>query len=92
MIAGPKHFAGYGASIGRRDYDEVDLSDSQLWNVYLKPFKVPWTQAPATSCERLYMGLNGVPASGNHWLLTEVLRKSWGFKGFVVTDAGAPLT
>jgi beta-glucosidase len=88
VIAGPKHFAGYGASLGGRDYDEVDLSDSQLWNVYLKPFKAA-VDAGAGNIMSAYMGLNGVPASGNHWLLTEVLRKSWGFKGFVVTDAGA---
>ncbi|MFO1226398.1 beta-glucosidase BglX [Roseateles sp.] len=88
VIAGPKHFAGYGASIGGRDYDEVDLSDSQLWNVHLKPFKAA-VDAGAGNIMSAYMGLNGVPASGNHWLLTEVLRKSWGFKGFVVTDAGA---
>lgn len=88
VIAGPKHFAGYGASLGGRDYDEVDLSDSQLWNVHLKPFKAA-VDAGAGNIMSAYMGLNGVPASGNHWLLTEVLRKSWGFKGFVVTDAGA---
>jgi len=88
IIAGPKHFAGYGAALGGRDYDEVDLSDSQLWNVYLAPFKAA-VDAGAGNIMSAYMGLNGVPASGNHWLLTDVLRGSWGFKGFVVTDAGA---
>jgi len=88
IIAGPKHFAGYGAALGGRDYDEVNLSDSELWNVYLKPFKAA-VDAGAGNIMSAYMGLNGTPASGNHWLLTDVLRKTWGFKGFVVTDAGA---
>ncbi len=88
VVAGPKHFAGYGASIGGRDYDEVNLSDSELWNVYLKPFKAA-VDAGAGNIMSAYMGLNGVPATGNHWLLTQVLRETWGFKGFVVTDAGS---
>ena len=88
IISGPKHFAGYGAALGGRDYDEVDLSDSELWNTYLPPFKAA-IDAGAGNIMSAYMGLNGVPATGNHWLLTEVLRKEWGFKGFVVTDAGA---
>ena len=88
LISGPKHFAGYGAALGGRDYDEVDLSDSELWNTYLPPFKAA-IDAGAGNIMSAYMGLNGVPATGNRWLLTEVLRKEWGFKGFVVTDAGA---
>jgi beta-glucosidase len=88
IIAGPKHFAGYGAALGGRDYDEVNLSDSELWNTYLPPFKAA-IDAGAGNIMSAYMGLNGTPATGNHWLLTEVLRRKWGFKGFVVTDAGA---
>ena len=88
VIAGPKHFAGYGASLGGRDYDEADLSDSELWNVHLPPFKAA-IDAGAGNIMSAYMGLNGVPASGNAWLLTQVLRDTWGFDGFVVTDAGA---
>ena len=88
VISGPKHLAGYGAALGGRDYDEVDLSDNELWNTYLPPFKAA-IDAGAGNIMSAYMGLNGVPATGNHWLLTEVLRKEWGFKGFVVTDAGA---
>lgn len=88
IIAGPKHLAGYGASLGGRDYDEVDLSESELWNVYLPPFKAA-IDAGAGNIMSAYMGLNGVPASGNRWLLTDVLREAWGFEGFVVTDAGA---
>jgi beta-glucosidase len=87
IIAGPKHFAGYGAALGGRDYDEVDLSDSQLWNVYLPPFKAA-IDAGAGNIMSAYMGLNGVPASANAWLLSKVLRDTWGFKGWVVSDAG----
>lgn len=86
IIAGPKHFAGYGASLGGRDYDEVNLSDNELWNVYLPPFKAA-VDAGAGNVMAAYMGLNGVPAAGNRWLLTTVLRETWGFKGFVVSDA-----
>ncbi len=88
IIAGPKHFVGYGAVVGGRDYEEVDLSDSQLWNVYLPPFKAA-VDAGAGNIMSAYMGLNGVPAAANAWLLTKVLRDTWGFKGWVVTDAGA---
>ena len=88
VIAGPKHFAGYGAALGGRDYDEVNLSDSELWNVYLAPFKAA-IDAGAGNVMTAYMDLNGVPASGNSWLFTEVLRDTWGFEGFVVSDANA---
>ncbi|MDB5724527.1 MAG: glycoside hydrolase, family 3-like [Novosphingobium sp.] len=88
IIAGPKHFAGYGAAIGGRDYDEVEISDSQLWNVYLPPFKAA-IDAGAGNIMSAYMGLNGIPATANRWLLTDVLRREWGFKGFVVSDSGA---
>ena len=88
VISGPKHFAGYGAALGGRDYDEVNLSDSELWNVYLPPFKAA-VDAGAGNIMTAYMDLNGVPATGNHWLLTEVLRGTWGFGGFVVSDAQA---
>ncbi len=88
VIAGPKHFAGYGAALGGRDYDEVNLSDSELWNVYLPPFKAA-IDAGAGNVMTAYMGLNGIPATGNRWLLTTVLRDTLGFDGFVVTDAGA---
>jgi beta-glucosidase len=88
IIAGPKHFAGYGAALGGRDYDEVNLSDSELWNVYLPPFAAA-VKAGAGNVMSAYMGLNGVPATGNRWLLTEVLRDAWGFGGFVVSDANS---
>ena len=86
VIATPKHFVGYGASVGGRDYDEVDLPESQLRNVYMPPFKAA-VDAGAGSLMSAYMSLNGVPAAANRWLLTKVLRQEWGFKGFVVTDA-----
>lgn len=88
VIAGPKHFAGYGAAMGGRDYDEAEISDSQLWNIYFPPFKAA-IDAGAGNVMSAYMSLNGVPATGNHWLLTEVLREHWGFKGWVVSDSGA---
>jgi len=86
IIAGPKHFAGYGAALGGRDYDEVNLSDSELWNVYFPPFKAA-VQAGAGNVMTAYMDLNGIPAAGSSWLFSEVLRDTWGFKGFVVSDA-----
>ncbi|WP_369811045.1 beta-glucosidase BglX [Quadrisphaera sp. DSM 44207] len=88
IIAGPKHFAGYGAALGGRDYDEVDLSDAQLWNVYLPPFEAA-VAAGAGNVMTAYMPLNGVPATANRWLLVEVLREQWGFEGFLVSDANA---
>jgi beta-glucosidase len=88
VIAGPKHFAGYGAALGGRDYDEVNLSDSELWNVYFPPFQAA-LEAGAGNVMTAYMDLNGVPASGNRWLFDEVLRGLFGFEGFVVSDANA---
>jgi len=88
VIAGPKHFAGYGAALGGRDYDEVNLSDYELWNVYFPPFKAA-LDAGAGNVMTAYMPLNGVPATGNPWLLDEVLRNTWGFSGWVVSDANA---
>jgi beta-glucosidase len=86
IIAGPKHYAGYGASLGGRDYDEVNLSDSEFWNVYVQPFAAA-VKAGAGNIMAAYMPLNGVPAAGNKWLLTDVLRGALKFKGFVVSDA-----
>jgi beta-glucosidase len=88
VIAGPKHLAGYGAALGGRDYDEVNLSDSELWNVYLPPFEAA-VRAGAGNIMTAYMDLNGIPATGNHWLVADVLRGTWGFGGFVVSDAQA---
>jgi beta-glucosidase len=88
VISGPKHFAGYGAARGGRDYEDSDISDAELHNVYFPPFKAA-IDAGAKNIMSAYMDLNGVPASGNRWLLTEMLRDELGFDGFVVSDANA---
>ena len=88
ILAGPKHFAGYGAARGGRDYEDSEISDSELWNVYLPPFRAA-VEAGAANIMSAYMDLNGVPATGNKWLLTDVLRDAFGFEGFVVSDANA---
>ncbi|HEX6046963.1 MAG TPA: beta-glucosidase BglX [Pyrinomonadaceae bacterium] len=86
LLACVKHFAGYGAAEGGRDYDSSYLSDAELYNVYFPPFKAA-VDAGVGSVMTAYMNLNDVPATGNVFLLREVLRKEWGFKGFVVSDA-----
>jgi len=85
ILACVKHFAGYGAAEGGRDYDSADISDEQLWNVYLPPFHAA-VEAGAGSVMSAYMDLNGVPATGNTFLLRDVLRDKWKFDGFVVSD------
>ena len=85
ILACVKHFAGYGGVEGGRDYDQSNLSDEQLQNVYLPPFHAAEI-AGAGSFMSAYMDLNGVPATGNRFLLHDVLRQDWGFKGFVVSD------
>jgi beta-glucosidase len=85
ILACVKHFAGYGAALGGRDYEESNISDEQLWNVYLPPFHAA-LDAGAGSLMSAYMDLNGVPATGNRFLLHDVLREDWRFKGFVVSD------
>ena len=85
ILACVKHFAGYGAAVGGRDYEESNISDEQLWNVYLPPFRAALA-AGAGSLMSAYMDLNGVPATGNRWLLHDVLRDDWKFQGFVVSD------
>lgn len=88
VLACVKHFAGYGAADGGRDYDSSYIPDVLMHNVYLVPFHAA-EKAGAGSFMSAYMDLNDVPASGNHWLLTDILRKEWDFKGFVVSDAFA---
>ena len=88
IVACAKHFAGYGAAEGGRDYDGADISDDQLWNVYLPPFRSA-VNAGVGTLMSAYLDLNGVPATGNRWLLHDVLRDQWGFKGFVVSDNDA---
>lgn len=88
VLACAKHFAGYGAADGGRDYDPVYLPEAQLRNVYFPPFKAA-VDAGVGTFMSAYMDLNNVPASGNRWLLRDVLRDEWGFQGFVVSDAMA---
>jgi beta-glucosidase len=88
LLACAKHFAGYGAAEGGRDYDSSYIPEVLLRNVYLVPFHAA-EQAGAGSFMSAYMDLNDVPAAGNRWLLHDVLREEWGFKGFVVSDAFA---
>src|SRR4029077_3292039 len=88
VLACMKHFAGYGAADGGRDYDASYVPEDLMWNVYLPPFKAA-VDAGVGSVMSAYMDLNDVPASGNRWLLTDVLRTTWKYKGFVVSDAFA---
>jgi beta-glucosidase len=88
LIACAKHFAGYGAADGGRDYDPVYLPEAQLRNVYFPPFRAA-VKAGVGTFMSAYMDLNNVPASGNRWLLRDVLRQEWGFQGFVISDAFA---
>ena len=88
VMACVKHFAGYGAADGGRDYDSSYIPEEAMWNVYLRPFKAA-VDAGVGSVMSAYMDLNDVPATGNRWLMHDVLREAWGFKGFVVSDASA---
>lgn len=88
LLACAKHFAGYGAADGGRDYDPVYLSEAELRNVYLPPFKAALKAGVATFMSA-YMDLNNVPATANRFLLRDVLRTEWGFEGFVVSDASS---
>lgn len=88
VLACMKHFAGYGAADGGRDYDSSYIPEEQMWNTYLPPFKAG-LDAGAGSVMSAYMDLNDIPATGNRWLLHDVLRDAWNFQGFVVSDAFA---
>jgi len=85
LLATPKHFAGYSAALGGMEYNTTDMSDATLRGIYLPPFKAAF-DAGALSVMTGFNDLNGVPVTGNPYLLTEVLRDEWGFTGFVVTD------
>ncbi|MDX9925665.1 MAG: glycoside hydrolase family 3 N-terminal domain-containing protein, partial [Ignavibacteriaceae bacterium] len=80
-----KHFAGYGASEAGRDYNTVDFSERTFHEFYLRPFKAA-VDAGAATLMSSFNEIGGVPSSGSHYLLTEVLRGMWGFDGFVVSD------
>jgi beta-glucosidase len=85
MLACIKHFAAYGAAESGLDYNVVDISDRRLLEVYLQPYKAGF-DAGALSGMASFNEINGVPSTGNHWLMTDLLRGEWGFQGFVVSD------
>lgn len=85
VMACVKHFAAYGASQAGRDYHTVDMSDRMLREVYLPPYKAA-VDAGAGTVMTSFNEYDGVPATGNKHLMTEILREEWGFDGFVVTD------
>ncbi len=88
LMACAKHFAAYGAAIGGRDYNSVDMSERLLWEVYLPPFKAA-VDAGAGTFMNSFNDLNGVPATGNSYLQRDILKGKWNFKGFVVSDWGS---
>ncbi|HEX8849724.1 MAG TPA: glycoside hydrolase family 3 N-terminal domain-containing protein [Gemmatimonadaceae bacterium] len=88
LAACVKHYAGYGAAEGGRDYDASYIPEELMHNVYLRPFQAA-IDAGVASVMSAYMDLNDVPASGNRWLLTDLLRRDLGFRGFVTSDAMA---
>ncbi|NOT94579.1 beta-glucosidase BglX [Ferruginibacter sp.] len=88
VMACVKHFAAYGAAIGGRDYNSVDMSDRMLWETYLPPFKAALDAGAATFMNS-FNDLNGVPATGNKYLQRDILKDKWNFKGFVVSDWGS---
>ena len=85
ILACVKHFALYGAPEGGRDYNTVDMSHIRMFNDYFPPYKAA-VDAGVGSVMASFNEIDGIPATGNKWLMTDVLRKQWGFKGFVVTD------
>jgi beta-glucosidase len=88
VMACAKHFAAYGAAIGGRDYNSVDMSLRTLWEVYLPPFKAALDAGAATFMNS-FNDLNGTPATANSYLLRDVLKGQWQFSGFVVSDWGS---
>ncbi len=85
LMACVKHFALYGAAEAGRDYNTVDMSRVRMYNEYLPPYKAA-VEAGVGSVMSSFNVVDGIPATGNKWLLTDLLRKQWGFKGFVVSD------
>ncbi len=85
VMACVKHFALYGGAEAGREYNTVDMSLIKMYQDYLPPYKAA-ADAGAGSFMSSFNTINGVPATANQWLLTDVLRKQWGFKGFVVSD------
>jgi beta-glucosidase len=85
ILACVKHFALYGAAEGGRDYNTTDMSRIRMYNEYLPPYKAA-IDAGAGSVMSSFNEIDGIPATGNRWLMTDLLRQQWGFKGLVVTD------
>ena len=85
IAACAKHFVAYGAAEGGRDYNTVDISDRALKEIYLPPFKAA-VDAGVVTIMSAFNSLNGVPASANHYTITDILKNSWRFNGFVVSD------
>ena len=85
VVACVKHFALYGAPLGGRDYNTVDMSRRAMEETYFPPYRAA-IDAGARTVMTAFNEIDGVPASGNWWLLTELLRAQWGFEGWVVTD------
>jgi beta-glucosidase len=88
VMACAKHFAAYGAAIGGRDYNSVDMSLRTLWEIYLPPFKAALDAGVGTFMNS-FNDLNGIPATGSGYLQRDILKGKWGFKGFVVSDWGS---
>lgn len=88
VMACAKHFAAYGAAIGGRDYNSVDISLRTLWEIYLPPFKAARDAGVATFMNS-FNDINGIPATGNAYLQNEILKGLWNFSGFVVSDWGS---
>lgn len=85
MMATVKHMALYGAAEGGRDYNTVDMSRQNMFNYYFPPFKAA-VEAGVGSVMSSFNVVDGIPATGNRWLLTTILRDKWGFDGFVISD------
>jgi len=90
LLATPKHFAAYGAVAGGMEYNTVDISPQTLRDVHLPPFKAA-LDAGALTIMSAFNDINGVPASANRELMTDILRGEWGFEGFVVSDYTADM-
>lgn len=85
ILACAKHFAAYGAALAGRDYNTVDMSDRVLREVYFPPFKAA-VEAGVATFMTSFNEVDGVPATGSRYLMTDVLKEEWGFEGFIVTD------
>ncbi len=85
IMACVKHFALYGASEAGRDYNTVDMSHLSMFNGYMEPYKAAFDEGAGSAMSSFNL-VDGIPATGNKWLMTDVLRDRWGFDGFVVTD------